>query len=129
MRRALRTTAFFNVGGALLFAFPDSIGRLAGMPVPVPHLYAWFIAFLVLLFAATYAWLARQPVIDRALVLFAAVGKSGFFALVLLCWSLGELPALTVIVAAGDLAFASIFFWWLLAEPSVEAAGAGQPPP
>jgi hypothetical protein len=116
MRRALRITTYFNVAGASLFAFPDSVGRLAGLPGPVPHLYSWFIAFLVLLFAATYAWLARQPVIDRALVLFSAVGKSGFFVVVSLCWWLGELPLLTVFGAAGDLAFAAVFFWWLLAS-------------
>jgi hypothetical protein len=115
MRRALWTTAFLNAGGALLFAFPDSVGRLAGLPGPVPRLYSWFIAFLVLLFGATYAWLARQPRIDRALVAFSALGKSGFFAVVLVCWLLGDVPTLTLVAASGDLAFAALFAWWLLA--------------
>ena len=39
MRRVLWTSVFFNFGGALLFAFPDSLGRLAGMPAPAPRVY------------------------------------------------------------------------------------------
>jgi hypothetical protein len=122
MRRALRATALLNVGGALLFAFPDSIGRLAGLPGPVPRLYAWFIAFLVLLFGATYAWLARQPRIDRPLVAFCAIGKTGFVATVLVCWLLGDVPVLSVVTAGGDLLFAAIFTWWLIATRPLEAA-------
>lgn len=114
MRRALRATAVFNVGGALLFAFPDSLGKLAGLPGPVPHVYCWFIAFLVLLFGATYAWLARQPTIDRPLVVFSALGKAGFVTIVFLCFLLGEVPVLSVLAASGDLGFAAIFAWWAL---------------
>lgn len=117
MRRALRATAVLNVGGALMFAFPESVGRLGGLPAPVPHLYAWFIALLVLLFGATYAWLARQARIDRPLVAFCALGKTGFFAVVLLCWLVGEVPGLSVVTASGDLAFAAIFAWWLRVSP------------
>ena len=120
MRRVLRTTAVMNFGGALLFAFPGSLlGQLAGLPAPAPPLYTVFIAFLVALFGATYAWLARQPRIDRPLVAFSAIGKTGFFVVVSLCWLFGEVPARTVLTAAGDLVFAAIFVWWLVAGASV----------
>ena len=122
IRRALWATAVFNVGGALLFAFPASVGQLAGLPGPVPHVYSAFLAFMVALFAATYAWLARQPRIDRPLVAFAALGKAGFFAVVFACWLLGEVPVRAAVAASGDLAFAAIFVWWLRAEAAAPAA-------
>lgn len=52
---------------------------------------------------------------NRPLVAFSALGKSGFFAVVLACWLLGDVPALTLFAAGGDLAFAALFAWWLLA--------------
>ena len=116
LRRALRASVVFNIGGALLFAFPESIGQLAALPTPVPRVYSATLAMLVALFAATYAWLARQPQIDRPLVTFAAVGKAGFFAVVFVCWLVGEAPALAVMGAVGDLAFAAIFAWWLVSD-------------
>ena len=114
MRRSLQTTAVFNFGGALLFAFPGSLGQLAGMPAPAPHVYTAFLAFLVALFGATYGWLARQQRIDRAIVAFSAIGKSGFVGVTSVCWLLGELPGKMVAAASGDLVFAGIFVWWLL---------------
>ena len=114
MRRALGVTAVANAGAALLFAFPESVGRLAGLPAPVPRLYSAFLAVLVALFGATYAWLARQPVIDRPLVAFCALGKIAFVAVVLACWLLGDVSALSALAASADLAFAAVFGWWLL---------------
>lgn len=122
MRRALRATSVFNLGGALLFAFPASLGQLAHLPVPVPHIYSASLAVLVALFGGTYAWLARQPQIDRPLVVFAALGKASFFAVVLACWLLGEAPALGVVAASGDLAFAAVFAWWLLGQAGAPAS-------
>ncbi len=126
MRRALRATVFFNCVGALLFLFANSLAPLTGFPAPVPHLYSATIAFLVALFAATYAWMARQPRIDRPLTAFFALGKSGFFVVVVICWLLGEAPGRTVLAATGDLFFAIIFAWWLMTtagEQSAERAG------
>jgi len=113
MRRALRATAVLNLAAALVFAFPGSLGQLAGFPAPVPRMYSAFVAFLVVLFGCTYGWLARQPRIDRPLVAFSALGKAGFFAVVLVCGLLGEVPARAVVAASADLVFAAIFVWWL----------------
>jgi hypothetical protein len=117
MRRALWLSVPYNLGGALAFAFPESLGRLAGLPAPVPYLYAASLAFLVTLFAGTYAWLARQPRMDRPLVTVLAIGKAGFFAVVLAGWLLGEAPGIGVAAASGDLVLAGIFAWWLLGAP------------
>lgn len=113
VRRALWATVPFNLGGALLFAFPDTVGRVADLPSPVPRVYAFSLALMVLLFAGAYAWLARQPRIDRPLVAFLAIGKASFFTLTLLLWMAGEVSVQGVVGASGDLVFAAIFWWWL----------------
>jgi hypothetical protein len=122
IRRALWASVAFNLGGVLLFAFPDSIGQLAGFPVPVPRIYTVSLALFVALFAGAYAWLARQPEIDRPLVAFAAIGKAGFFTVVAACWLLGEAPGRGVLGAAGDLVFAVVFAWWLVTTASEQRA-------
>ena len=115
MRRALWTTTAFNIGGALLFAFPGSpLGALAGLPSGVPAAYRALTALFVLLFAGAYAWLATQPTFDRPLVAFLAIGKASAFTVILCLWLASALAARSVIVASGDLAFAAIFSWWLL---------------
>jgi len=114
VRRALWASVAFNAGGALLFAFPASLGRLAGLPVPAPHVYTAPLAFMVALFGGAYAWLARAPRIDRPMVTLAALGKTGFFVVVCAAWLPGEAPGRVVLAAIGDLVFAAIFAWWLL---------------
>jgi hypothetical protein len=102
-----------NTGAAIIFAFPDSLGQVAGMPTPVPHIYTTLLAVFVMLFGIVYAWLARQPVIDRPLVAFSALGKTAVFTAILLFSILGDLPGRSALAAIGDLIFAAIFAWWL----------------
>jgi len=105
----------FNLGGALLFAFPASpLSQFAGLPVSGHPLYSTLVAFFVALFGGAYAWLACQPNFDRPLVALAAIGKAGAFAIILIFWLLGEVPGRGVLVASGDLIFAGIFTWRLL---------------
>jgi hypothetical protein len=127
MRRALWTSVPFNLSGAMAFGFPGSFGRLVGLPASVPPVYAASLAFLVALFAGTYAWLASQPRIDRPLVWFATLGKGGFFLIVLALWLGGQASTLFLITAAGDMVFAAIFMWWLLGEPAAATAFAARP--
>jgi hypothetical protein len=123
LRGALWASFAYNLGGAFLFAFPSTaLGRFAGMPAAVPLAYRSLLAFFVLLFGGTYAWLARQPNIVRPLVGLAAVGKAGAFMVLCVCWILGEAPGRGVVIAIGDLIFASIFAWWLLADQPVGQA-------
>ena len=124
MRRALRFSAVANFGAALLFGFPASLGQLAGLPAPAPRLYTTFIAVLVALFGATYAWLARQPHIDRPLVAFSALGKTSFFVVVLLTWLFGDVSGRALLAGAGDLVLATLFAWWLVSVVPAPAASA-----
>ncbi|MBI1815955.1 MAG: hypothetical protein HYR72_13330 [Deltaproteobacteria bacterium] len=117
MRRALWLSVAYNFGGALLFAFPSSVlGQLAGLPTSVPPLYCALMAFFVVLFGGTYAWLARQPTFNRPLVAFAAIGKAGAFGIILACWLVGEASGRGVLAASGDLVLAGIFVRWLRAR-------------
>ncbi len=113
IRRALRATAFFNVGGAAMLALPGQLGWLAGMPAEVPGVYSALLGYIVLLFAATYWWLAGQSEIARPFVAFFALGKAGVFFVVTAFWLLGKVPLLSVMAFSGDLMFAAIFAWWL----------------
>lgn len=114
LRRALWASVVYNLGGALLFAFPSSpLGQAAGLPTPVPPIYSTLVAFFVVLFGGSYAWLACQRTMDRPLVALAAIGKSSVFAIIFIFWLLGEAPGRGVLAATGDLLFAGIFAWWL----------------
>lgn len=99
----------------MLFAFPSSsLGRLSGMPSPVPSMYSTLVALFVALFAGVYGWLAMQPEIDRPMVALGAIGKAGAFSSMLGLWALGELRAIVVVAGTGDLILGGIFTWWLL---------------
>jgi hypothetical protein len=125
-RGILWATVVFNIGGGLPFLFASSsLGQLAGLPSPVPAVYTTLLAEFVLLFAGGYAWLALQPTIDRALVGFAAIGKTGAFLVITGFWLHGDVPLRSVFAVTGDLIFAILFTWWLLSPRS--AAPANRP--
>jgi hypothetical protein len=115
IRRVLWISAAFNLGGAVLFAFPSSaLGQLVGFPSSVPLLYRALLTLFVLLFAGAYAWLALQEEIDRPMVAFAGIGKAAAFAAISGVWLLGSAPFRGVILAGGDLVLAGLFAAWLV---------------
>jgi hypothetical protein len=115
IRRVLSATALMNAGAGLLFAFPSStLGQLAGLPAEATPMYRGTVALFVVAFAGAYAWLARQPEIDRPLVGFAAIGKAAFFTLTLALWLFAAVPARLVLIATADLVFAALFIGWLM---------------
>jgi hypothetical protein len=117
MRGALWFSVFYNLCAAFLFAFPESApARLAGFPAGVALIYRALLAFFVALFGGAYAWLARQPNIDRPLVAVSAIGKAGVFALIFIFWLLGLAPGRGVLATTGDLGLSGIFAWWLSKE-------------
>ncbi len=71
-------------------------------------------AEFIILFGGSYAWLALQPAINRPLLAFGAIGKTGAFLLVAVLWLAGQAPARGVLAITGDLIFACLFFAWLL---------------
>ena len=115
VRYTLWASAPFNFAAGYILAFPSSAaGQFAGLPASVPPLYTALLSFLVCLFGGAYAWLAAQATIDRPLVAVAAIGKTGVFVVALSLWLSGGLAGRVVLIASGDLAFASLWIWWLL---------------
>lgn len=99
-----------------MFAFPaNALGGFLSLAPDPGTVHALLIGFLLALFGCTYAWLARRPVIDRPLLGFFAIGKSGAFLLALALWLVGVGSGALVALASGDLALASLWFWWLFA--------------
>lgn len=117
MRRVLAAAALFNLGAAGMVLFPNSLGRFADLPVGVPRFHSGLLAVFILLFAGAYAWLSRQPVIDRPLVAMAIVGKTGVFGVALACFLLGEISTRSLAPAVMDLMFGLAFWGWYRATP------------
>jgi hypothetical protein len=127
IRKVLWATVFYNLAGALAFAFPASVGQLAGLPVPVAPIYSVLLALFVLLFGAAYLWLALQPTIDRPLVAFAALGKASVFVAAVVLWAMDRGPGWFIPGATGDLIFALLFTWWLWGGSASRAAEVRRP--
>jgi hypothetical protein len=113
MRRVLWFGAAFNALVALMLIFPTTLGALAALPFVGSIYYRWMLTFFVVLFSATYAWLALDPIISRPIVVLSAVGKTGAFIIALVCLLRGDILFRTFSVSIGDLAFAVYFFLWL----------------
>ena len=87
------------------------------LPIPGPPFYAAQVALVIGLFCGVYAWLARQPVINRPLLVVGALGKLEFFASVVVYWVVGDLPVTVVPQSSPDLVLAVVFLWWAVTEP------------
>ena len=118
MRRVLWVGVVFNTLVALMLMFPSTLGALAALPPVGSNFYLWMLIFFVMLFSATYAWLALSRTISRPVVVLAAVGKTGAFLVALVCLIRGDILLRAFSVSIGDLAFAIIFFLWLRSTPA-----------
>jgi hypothetical protein len=113
MRAVLWIGVLFNALVALMLMFPSTLGALAALPPVGSVFYHWMLTYFVVLFAATYAWLALEANISRPVVVLAAFGKMGAFVVALACLLQGYIRLRTFSVAVGDLAFAVYFLFWL----------------
>jgi hypothetical protein len=114
IRKVLWIGVPFNVLVAAMLVFPEATGAL--LPPLHVEFYRWMLVCFVLIFGATYAWLALQPTIPHPLVGLAALGKIGVFAVSLLCLVREEIELRTFLVSLGDLAFAVYFLAWMRAS-------------
>lgn len=117
IRTALWFSVALNLLGVAIF-LPAAMGRYSSLlPIPGPPFYTAQVALVIGLFCGVYAWLARQRVINRELLLVGALGKLGFFASTVIYWAVGDLPASVVPQSSPDLILACVFLWWALTEP------------
>ena len=112
IRAALWASVALNTLGVAVLA-PLALGREAPLfPVaPSPYLAAQLV-FTIALFGGVFAWLALQSRIHRPLVVVAAIGKLGFFALATVYAAAGALPTGAVASAAPDLVLGAVFLGW-----------------
>lgn len=112
IRAALWSSVALNALGVAVF-LPAALGQHAPLlPVVAPRFYAAQVGFVIALFCGVYAWLARQRVISRPVVVVGALGKLGFFLLFVVYWAAGDLPLGAVLQATPDLVLAIVFLWW-----------------
>ncbi len=98
-----------NILGLGLFGAAAPGQTVELLPVAIPPLYAAQLAWVIGLFAGAYAWLAMQTTISQPLLLVGGLGKLGFFALFVVYWANGSLPAFAVATALPDMALGAIF--------------------
>ena len=114
LRISLWLAFLFNFVAAVTLARPASwLGQQLDLPAVVSPIYSLVAAYFVALFGVTYAWLARQSVIDRPLLGLSSIGKFGAFVIAVGLWLAHEVSSLVVVVTMGDLAFAAWWFVWL----------------
>jgi hypothetical protein len=117
LRTALWCSVPVNLVGVIVFG-SVAIGRpVMPLPLAVAPFYAAQLALIIGLFGAVYAWLARQPTVNRPLLLVGAIGKIGFFALFVAYWLVGDLPGLAVAQATPDLGLGAVYLWSLRIGP------------
>jgi hypothetical protein len=116
IRAALWSSVALNLVGVAVF-LPAALGRSSALlPIAAPRFYAGQVGLTIALFCGVYAWLARQEVISRPLVIVGALGKLGFFLLFVAYWTVGDLPLGAVLQATPDLVLAAVFLWWAAAS-------------
>ena len=119
MRLVLWMGVVYNAAIALMLMFPSTLGAMAALPPIGSDFYRWMLTYFVVLFCATYAWLALSPTISRSLIALAAIGKTGAFLIALLCLLRGDIPLKAFGVSVGDLGFAIYFLYWFRSTAKV----------
>jgi hypothetical protein len=115
MRRALFATAAMNLLAAAAFLPPsEGVRSLMGLPPHGDPVYLTTIAVLVATFGLGYLWAAVAGRAERLFIGVAAFGKLAFFALLVVFWAAGTLPARAAAAGSADLLFAILFLAWLV---------------
>lgn len=119
VRVSLWVTMPLNLTAGFAFAFPASfIGRILELPVPAHSLYAYLSGAMVALFGVAYFWMALRSRLVPPLLLLGACGKSFAAMISLWLYLAGELSGVPAALISGDLAFAALWFTWLVRSRS-----------
>jgi len=104
------------LGAAFLFA-GSRVFDACGVTPPNHPGYIQFPAALLIVFAAMFGVLARDPVRHRILIPFGMLLKASYVGVVLFHWLGAGLPALWKPFCIADLAFLVLFAWaWATAN-------------
>lgn len=123
MAHEARWRAFFGLAAAFNFAVgtplliaPGAMAATLGMAVPDDVLFHRFTGLLVVCFGLAYAFVARDPQRNRAIVWTGIVGKAGVVALYAQAWLAGAVPFQAFAVSLGDVAFVAGFVAFLISH-------------
>ena len=126
--RTLRPVLWIGVGFnaliAVLLAFAGTLDVFHVLPPLDSDFYRWMLVWFVLVFSATYAWMALQPQVPQSMLGLASLGKAGVFAVALACWVRGDIALRTLALTGVDLAFSMWFFACLRAMDRMRWQGA-----
>jgi len=86
------------------------------MPPVGSIFFSYLLGLLIALFGGVYWILAKDSPPNRNLVTLAAFGKFSVFIIALYSWMVSEISTEGFAVAFGDLIFAGLFAYWLLAS-------------
>ena len=115
MKIALVATGVLNMFGALLFLPASESLRIAnGFPAGSHPFYLSIISAWIFLFGLCYLWLGIRGRNEKLFLVIGAAGKAAFFALAFLFAARGNIPLTTALSTLPDLAFASIFTFYLV---------------
>ncbi|MGJ8669967.1 MAG: hypothetical protein ACSHXK_10810 [Oceanococcus sp.] len=117
--KIIRTTLWLSVpfnfiGAGLLFFSGSVLSQLFGLPAEVPLFYSATLCFIISLFGLVYGWLALQDEILAPLLVVGAIGKAAVFVIALIGCFLGDVAPQFVALTSADMAFALLWFAWLL---------------
>lgn len=125
--RAIRVGLWLSVllsAMAVAVFVPLALGHETSLvPVAPPrHVVAQQMVNIAI-FGVVFAWMARQRVINRALVAVGGLGKLGFFFTTGVYWLAGDLPGAMVGNAIPDLVLGAGFVPWAATERDRRATG------
>jgi len=98
------------IGLALLFAMASVLGWF-GVALPNHPGYLQFPAALMLVFAAMFVQVARDPFRNRILIPYGILLKVSYCAVAFFHWFAGELPSVWKLLAVIDLVFLPLLVW------------------
>ncbi len=113
-KRLLYFTFFYNLFGALTFAFPSVFSALSGMPIPEHTVYAAFGAIVIFQWAFVYLYLARQDEINRPLLWVGVLSKYNFFVALCFGYFSGDLGLVTLAFGLVDVVMGLVWMSYLL---------------
>ncbi len=108
---------FYNLFGAMTFAFPSLFSALSGLPVPPHTVYTAFGAGVIFMWAFVYLYLSRLDEINRPLLWVGVFGKYNLFVALSFGYFAEDLGLVTLAFGLVDVVMGLVWMSYLLSTP------------